>query len=195
MIKIVKALATSGNSKTIASLRLVSKAWLAAVREHPTISKHIEVTKCGDLRKLCKIIPKLAQLTISSKERKINLRPLSSLTSLSRISIYGYDYGITLPLNEQLFANLSHLPSSLAELQLLSVEIRVSCLRSLQMTNLRMLTIQLDPCRIPPIWDLLQCLPNLEVWICKLLEIFLFSWPFALLGLGGVYVSVPLYES
>lgn len=166
MISIVRELAANGNMKAIASLRLVSKAWRAAVREHPVTFKDIRVTKWGDLRKLNKISHQISQLTIGCNQRKLNLCPLSSLTNLRSIGITGYrdDWSV----KQQLYAGLSHLPGSLTELQLAFVELRSSSLRSLKITDLRVLTLQFSPYHSPNIWSLLQCLPNLEVNLCKL---------------------------
>ena len=166
MIMVVRELAINGNRKAIASLRLVSKAWQAAVREHPVTFKDIQVTKWGDLRKLDKISHKISQLTLSCNQRKLNLCPLSSLTDLRSIGITGYrdDWSV----KQQLYADLSHLPGSLTELQLAFVELRSSCLRSLKITDLRVLTLQFSPYHSPKVWSLLQCLPDLEVNFCKL---------------------------
>lgn len=161
MVMIIRELAANGNTKAIASLRLVSKSWRAAVREQSMTLENVEVARCGDLRKLCKIVPKIDKLAISCNEPKVNLRSLSGLTSLRAISIAGCKYA--LEIDTLFLADLSHLPSSLTKLQLSCTETYSSCLRSLKITDLRVLTLQYDPFRQPKIWSLLQCLPNLEV--------------------------------
>lgn len=189
MILIIRQLALASNMEAIANLRLVSKAWLAAVREHPMTLDKVLVEKCGDLRKLCKIIPKITGLYMDCNERKINLRPLSALTGLSSVSITGYKYDYKV--KQQLYADLSYLPSSVTDLGLVCIDIRSSCLRSLKITNLRLLNIKFDPYQAPRIcWDLLQRLPNLEVQICRLLLHFLFHCylPFRL------QVSLPWFK-
>ena len=165
MIMVVRKLDGMGYRKAIASLRLVSQSWKAAVREHPMRANPIRVERNCELRKLCQIMPKMRELSIFSQEQVINLLPLSGLTSLTKVSLYGFEYAALTEV-PQLRANLSTLPSTLKTLNLTYVDLPPNCLNSLNVTNLKLLNLELEATRILAVWKMLQQLPNLEVIVC-----------------------------
>ena len=168
MVLVISKLDAIGGSNTIVDLRMVSKSWNAAVKEYP-MTKTFHVTKVGDLRKLCKIIPNPRELTVTRQELKLNLRPLASLTSLTKVSIAGIEYAWSDGLR-QLYARLSNLPSSLRMLQLTHVDLPPRCLRDLQCTDLRFLSLQMVPQGDFDAWKMLRQLPVLEVNLCILVS-------------------------
>ena len=148
---------------TIASMRLVSKAWLAAVREHPIIPKHKAVTRADDLKKLCAIMPNMRGVELSSAARRINLSPLSALSTLEHVSLAGTASPHGLAGAIELCASLRALPSSLRSLQLQYVSFCPKYIRSLKFVSLRFLSFRFWAFSQPAVWDMLPYLPQLEV--------------------------------
>ena len=149
-----------GGKKCIASMRLVSRSWLAAVRGHPMKPKAMLLTANHDLVKLCGIMPHMAGLDFNCSKECLDLGPLSAQSSLTHLSI-GSDQTLhqCLPLTG---ANLSPLPSSLRDLVLRRVSVQPGDLESLKFVSLRSLTLCCTP-SFPAIKELLKCLPDLEV--------------------------------
>lgn len=148
---------------TIASMRLVSKSWLAAVREHPIIPKHIAVTRADDLKKLCAIMPNMRGVKLSSAVGRINLTPLSALSTLEHLSLGGIASLHGLAGRAELHASLHVLPSSLRSLQLQYVSFCPKYIRSLKFVSLRFLSFRFWAFSEPAVWDMLPYLPQLEV--------------------------------
>ena len=149
-----------GGNGCIASMRLVSKSWLAAVRAHPMKPKHMSLTANHDLVKLCGIMPHMAGLDFNCAEHRPDLSPLSAQTSLSHLSIGGHGDLREPPLLTG--ADLSHLPKSLRSLALQTVSVQPGSFGSLSFASLRELTID-GVSASPALQELLTCLPNLEV--------------------------------
>lgn len=90
--------------KALSSLRGVSKAWRAAVKDFPA---HL---KCDSpkLKRLCKTFPATQQLAISINANdtdKYNLAPVAACTRLSDISITSPDYPLAI-------LDITHVPST-----------------------------------------------------------------------------------
>ena len=150
-----------GGMTSVAIMRLVSKAWLAAFKEHPWKLEPKQVRKFRDLQKLCKMIPNMSSLTLSNLEVHVRLAPLSVLSGLTELKVRGDNlpgWG-----SGQLFVNLSGLPKSLLKLQLSSIDVPPLCLLSLGLVNLRSLSYYDRTCRFYAFPVLLENLPNLEV--------------------------------
>ena len=109
------------DNKTIASIRLVSKAWHAAVKEHPVSPKPTSDTRAADLQRLCQILPNMSELELSSGAERLNLNLLSALSKLTHLSLARRDFSWT-P-RPELRASLGGLPSSLRSLQLEFIDV------------------------------------------------------------------------
>ena len=149
----------SGNG-SLASMRLVSKSWLAAVTAYPGLLSDVEVEKASDMKNLRKIMPNVVGLELSCNN-KINLQPLSALSKLTYLSLAGQ-----YPSREdegELQANLSVLPKSLDTLRLKSVYVLPKCLTRLKCVDLRSLVFCFGRNKTAEVLELLQCFPQLEV--------------------------------
>ncbi len=154
---------TARHCKSIGALRLVSKSWHDGVREYLTQPQNITVYTCGDLRKLCKLVPQLAVLKIRSREEKVNVCPLSALTSLTELTITGCELDWSPNRRNYLYVNLSNLPSSLRKLELRYTGMQSAYIASVKFTRLTSLSLHFEKGINPQIWKLLQRLPKLEV--------------------------------
>lgn len=146
-----------GARSSIASMRLVSKAWLAAVIAYPGILSLISIEKQADLAELHKLMPNMVGLEMVSLQKELNLEPISALTHLTYLSLSGHD-----PFGE-LYADLSPLPKSLRKLQISMAHVPPDCFENLKFVELRSLSFEIRQNEEPEVWKLLQCLPKLEV--------------------------------
>ena len=154
-----------GGRQAIASMRLVSKSWRDAIREHPVTPKPLTINTRSDFVKLCDIIPHMTRLEFSSP-RWLDLRPLSNQSSLTHLCISGTLYFESNPCGQ---ADLSVLPSNLRSLKLRNIFFLEGSLGDLRKHgSLRSLTLGLRPCLRSVQQELLQNLPNLEVRLCRL---------------------------
>ena len=73
--------------KGLASCRLVSKAWLAAVQQYP--GKAGCTANADNMEALCQILPNMASVAVSSdaESATFNLRPLQSCSQLTSIEL------------------------------------------------------------------------------------------------------------
>ena len=152
-----------GGKKCIASMRLVSKSWLAAVRAHPIKPKHMTLTANQDLVKLCAIMPHIVSLEFDCSGKGLDLSPVSAQSSLTHLSISGHTYPqrhTSTPLITG--AILSHLPNSLCSLVLQGICVQPENLGSSRFARLRELTFDILSA-FPAFQELVKCLPNLEV--------------------------------
>lgn len=149
--------------ETTANMRLVSKAWHAAVREHPMSPKPIEINSAGDVGDLCEMMPNMPELVLRSEGESINLRPLSGLSRLTHLRLTGSDSSQECKEPAELRAKISDLPSSLRVLQLWYIDVCTHNLKSLAFVSLKILSFRFRWLSHPAVWKLLKHLPNLEV--------------------------------
>ena len=141
-------------------MRLVSKAWLAAVTAYPGILEDIEIEKQADLAKLRKLMPNMVGLEIGSDRDKLNLKPLSALKQLTYLNLSGADPFFE---EDELQADLSPLPESLRKLKVSRVYVPPDCFKNLKFGELRSLSFGFGQNKQAEIWRLLRYLPVLEV--------------------------------
>ena len=149
--------------KTIACIRLVSKAWHAAVKEHPLSPKPIRVAKTDELQRLCQILPNMSGLELSSRAGRIVLNPLSALSTLRDLSLAGRDCSWQPSQRAELCANLGGVPSSLRSLQLQFIQLCPQNVNSVKFVNLSSLSFRSRRDSNSAVWVLLQHLPQLKV--------------------------------
>ena len=163
-----KAMETGGNA-VLDSMRLVSKTLHAAVREYPTSFKIHTIRQCEELQNLRNNLPNLTNLSLelSSPIAADELQHLSASSKFTELSI-AYDDGsgaiYKLP------RSFSYLPSSLGKLCLSNVKVAKDCLASLKFVELRDLSLSYGEDKDFMIWQMLQHLPAVKVYICLLLD-------------------------
>ena len=151
------------DNKTMASMRLVSKAWHAAVKEHPVSPKPISVKRATDLQRLCQILPNMSKLELSSKAERLNLTPFSALSMLSHLSLAGRERPWSVREGAELRASLGGLPSSLRSLQLECVDVGLHNIKHVKFVGLTSLSFRFRRIQNPAVWQLVQHLPQLKV--------------------------------
>lgn len=160
MDPIIKKAERGGGRKAIASMRLTSKSWHAAVKEHPGVRGGYRVKRQADLVRLSKAMPNLIGVEIRSTKSSISLKPLAALSKLMGLWITGANSVEDGNLSS---AILSGLPSSLKKLHLRNIHVPPDCLQASNLDNLTAISIETVRNKEDEIWQLLACLPKLKV--------------------------------
>ena len=147
--------------EAIAAMRLVSHSWNAAIREHPGILTNISVRDPADLTTLHKIMPDMRGLEMTLPVIKVDLHRLAHLTSMSYLKLT--QRSISASDTEPECVDLSMLPTCLRKLHLDRMYAFPETLELLRCTDLIALHFSIHWNSSDDIWELLRCLPKLEV--------------------------------
>ena len=148
-----------GGQRALASMRLASRSWHAAVRASPVTLKDIKINYPEDLLQLHRVAPNLATLELGYASREFDLGTLCSFTQLTALSLNGQLYtGHGSPL-----ADISALPGRLRRLHIKGTHLPVWCFADLKIVDLTFLSFQFLENKKPEVWRLLQDLPKLRV--------------------------------
>ena len=153
MDEFISKLEYEGCEESVANMRLVSKAWNAAVRNYPGKLKDVQIREQRDIEDLCKAMPNMTGLEISSAEEHIKFGPLASLTGLTNLGIEAGE--------KELHLDLSDLPISLRKLQLKAAYVSQNCHEALKCVSLESFTLAFGKDSNSEIWKLLG--PKLQV--------------------------------
>lgn len=162
--QILLQLYRKGGLSALASFRLVCKGWHSALQQHPgTPSRHL--VGPDDLLHLCKMIPSMAKLCISSPRLGISLHAVSSCENLKQMELIGDLTYCYKPKSFSSHIDLSLLPTSMKDLQLKNVMPDASSLSghgNLNLTRLDLLCQAHLQDAAPNVLDLLAHLPTLK---------------------------------
>ena len=155
-----------GGRRAVASMRLVSSSWHAAIRAYPGTLRNIEVERPSQIADLQKIMPEVACLEVGSKEEEMDLGLLSELTRLTSLKLGRLQRFWGVYATRQLApysADLSVLPTSLRRLQLQDACVVPEGINSLTCSELTSLSFAFGKNRKSDLWKLLRNLPKLKV--------------------------------
>ena len=150
-----------GGMKTLAQLRLVSKAYNGYVKNYPGA---INCTPSATaLRRACQIMPNKSSISITAgRHKEIDLSPLTNCTFLTSIDISALSAvtpGYTQPLQ------LCQLPARITFIRLEGVYITELSFKNIRAANAKLIThftCSKWADKAKPSWDWLDCLPNLQ---------------------------------
>lgn len=147
------------------ALKLVSKAWKAAVLAYNGPVR-CSLKKSSYLFKVCKTWPNLSTLEIDSPGIQFYLYPALGCPNLDTLVIVnsGLDH-------QEVTIVLTALPSSLRDLAVTSCNLDANCFKDIRCTQLTRLSIDWAHNSTEEICSLLWTMPNLEVHLCYYLAI------------------------
>ena len=145
--------------KALLDLRLVSKAWKAALQEY-TGTVGIDVETSANLFGVCRFLPAMSRLHISTPGLQFYLHPVSSLSRLVHLDISKADDN---NVANELLADLLLLPASLRSLVITDFHVDPACFKYMKCVELTRLAISWTTNTAAEICDLLQYLPKLKV--------------------------------
>lgn len=161
---ILKDIVRNEGERALLNLRLVSKAWNAAVKE--AFRGSIQVSAHEDLRSVFediqKAVPNLSRLEISSKTQ-CDLRRVLGFSGLSSLELNSDAHRGSDPEPENLILDLRMLPASLMDLETVCYNVDPDSfeqVRCTHLTTLAIIDVQLQPAQI---CQLLNNLPALKV--------------------------------
>ena len=146
----------SAPSHSILGLREMCKAWRDAVSEYPG-SAELGVYNDCSLERLCKILPALCELTVTSYLGSLNLHPISTLTQLVSLSL-----GLR-SAQRSIELDLALLPSSLQSLSVRYCPVWIASFASLKCVALTRLVLVSTTRSSHEVIKLLEHLPKLRV--------------------------------
>lgn len=155
MDEFISKLEDEGCEESVANMRLVSKAWNAAVRNYPGKLKDVQIREHCDIEDLCKAMPNMTGLEISSAEEHLDFGPLASLNGLTNLVIEAGE--------KELHLDLSDLPSSIRKLQLKAAYVSQHCHKALKCVSPQSSTLAFGEDSNSEIWKLLGQVPKLQV--------------------------------
>ena len=142
------------------ALKLVSKAWKAAVMAHKSIvSRDIEAS--GDLFRACKIWPGMSTLKLDSPGIQFHLYPALGCANLKTVVISNSS-----PYYQEVTIDLPALPSSLRDLSINDCNLDANCFEDIICTQLTKLSVNSVANTTEEICSLLKRVPNLKVNLC-----------------------------
>lgn len=142
----------------ILCLRLVSKAWLAAVREYPGSAELDSDLK--ELDSLLRIMPRVTKLSLCShllSSKTINLSPLAQCKQLTSLELFDGSGGY-----ESLTINVVGSPNSFRELGVCNLRLGVGSFNNAA-SSITSLKLQRTKSVREDEWEWVQNLPNLKV--------------------------------
>ena len=147
-------------------LQYVSKAWRSAVQEYSG-RICIDIEKSTDLFGICKLLPAMSCLSISSLALQYYLHPVSSLSRLTYLKIHKSidlldEDEVNSQANERL-VDLAILPACLRELVLQNCCVDDACFKHIRCVELTSLDVHWTTNTAAEICNLLQHLPKLKV--------------------------------
>ena len=163
---LLKKLREIGGMKAAAVLRLVCKAWLTAFTDFSG-SAQLSIEEVADkpLERLCKMMPRLSDLSIRNASQQLDVSPLASCSHLTKLQYNGMHEDVRTHEYPTLNRDLSLLPKSLRELEFEGIDLDQGSFSHVNFTELTKL-ICAHACtnkQQNELWDLLQCLPALKV--------------------------------
>lgn len=159
---VLRKLQEVGGPNAAAVFRLVCKAWLSVFTDFLGRAQLLILEGQHDyLVGVCKLMPRLSELSIQNFSQQLDLSLLGSCAHLTAFHYDGLyeDTGSHPP--GSFDRDLSLLPESLRELQLEAIKLDQGSLSRVKLSGLTKLTC-LDT-KTERLWELLQCLPALQV--------------------------------
>ena len=160
LIKLQKA----GGVKAAAVTRLVCKAWLEAFSDLPG-EMELKVKEEADkpLKNLCKMMPSLSALAIRSTYQQLDFSPLGACLQLTKLMCGEEGEYYNSFEDRPTLSDLSMLPSSLKEIVISCMRLTPEALNDVKFVGLTKLTCFNTSKQWQEVWNLLGCLPALEV--------------------------------
>ena len=148
------------NWESLAELRLVSKSWHAAFKEHAAKPEIWLIQgQPNALKRLCDLHPNMLDLTVRTSHPDISLLPIEGCSHLTSLNVQG---DCCVSDVDEVNLNLAFVPPSVTRLKLDEVSLAGTCfddLKCLHLTSLDWMGIR----RLADMYALLPLLPALEV--------------------------------